>query len=447
MHVMSLIGAATLLAAATVTLPAAASAAAVKLQAEPGQAAVAAKGTRTIYLRIGLEGAAGDTGASRMPVNVAIVIDRSGSMQSEDKIGKAREAAIMGLSRLGSSDIAAVVAYNHEVELLAPASKVTDHGALERLIAQLTANGNTALYAGTDQGIREVEKFIARDKVNRVILISDGLANVGPSSPEELAALGRRAGSKGISVTTIGLGLGYNEDLMAKLAYNSDGNHAFAETGDDLVRIFNSEFGDVLSVAASEIIIHIECRAGWKPIRMLGREAEIKGQSVTARLNQLYGKQQKYLLLEVEVPEGATVGEADVADVRLSYLGKGETTPTEASAGIKVRVTEKTEEANASINEPVMTDVAVQVSNERNEQAVELRDKGDVKAAKKLLEENAAYLKDAAGRLGGAAAGVLNGVAASAESQAAALDDEAQWGKTRKAMRADQHKTKSQQSY
>jgi Ca-activated chloride channel family protein len=447
MRLLPVLGAAALAAAASLSAPDAGHASGLKLEALPGQAAISVDGTRTIYLRIGLEGIGGDTGGARMPVNVALVVDRSGSMSSEDKIGKAREAAIMGLSRLGSNDVAALVAYNHEVDLLAPAAKVTSHAALSRLIDQLRADGNTALYAGTDQGIREVEKFLSRDRVNRVILISDGLANVGPSSPADLADLGRRAGSKGISVTTIGLGLGYNEDLMAKLAYNSDGNHAFAATGDDLVRIFNAEFGDVLSVAAQEIIIHIDCHPGWKPLRMLGREAEINGQTVTTRLNQLYARQQKYVILEVEVPTGAKVGEADVADVRVAYLGKGAAGQSEERSAVRVRLTADAKEAEKSVNAPVMTDVAVQVANERSEAAVELRDKGDILGARKLLEENAEYLKKEARRLGGSALDTLSGVATSAESDAAALADESRWNQTRKSMRAKQHGTKVQQSY
>lgn len=112
-------------------------------------------------------------------------------MESEGKIEKAREAAAMALGRLGIDDIASVVAYNHEVDVLLPATKLTRQGDIQRAIDNLYASGNTALYAGTEQGLREVLKFRDRERVNRVILISDGLANVGPSDPDEVAVLGR----------------------------------------------------------------------------------------------------------------------------------------------------------------------------------------------------------------------------------------------------------------
>ena len=446
MHCLQLVAAGAIAAMAFIPAMATkATATELRLGAELGQEAIAPRKSRTIYLRVGLEGLKPEGEGRRSPVNVAIVVDRSGSMQSEGKMARAREAAAMALGRLGPDDYASLVAYNHEVDVLMPSAHVTSQATVRRLIDELTASGNTALYAGTEEGIRQVRKFLARDRVNRVILVSDGLANVGPSSPSELAALGREAAGHGIAVTTIGLGDGYNEDLMQKLAYNSDGNHAFVASADDLVKVFNQEFGDVLSVVAQEIIIEIHCQGGFKPIRLLGREAEIDGSRVKVHLNQIYGAQEKYLVLEVEVPEGLPVGDADVAEVEVRYEGLVSRTEGRLSARVKARITDKAEEAEATLNKPVMADVAVQIATERNEEAVSLRDKGDIAGAKKVLEENAAYLKDAAGAFASPALGSLS---SENERQAAEIDgDDDTWNVTRKAMRAGQHNAKVQQSY
>jgi len=138
------------------------------------------------------------------------------------------------------------------------------------------------------KGSTEIRKFLDRNRVNRVILISDGITNVGPSSPEALGNLGASLGKEGISVTTIGLGVGYNEDLMTKLAMYSDGNHAFAETPQDLARIFDHEFNDILSVVAQDVTIKITCDSNIRPIWVLGREAEIAGQNIILDFNQVY---------------------------------------------------------------------------------------------------------------------------------------------------------------
>lgn len=436
--------AAALAATAAVAMPGTAEASQVKLGAELGSAAFTAEKGKRIYLRIGLEGLALAGESKRMPVNVGLVIDRSGSMEDENKIGKAREAAIMALGRLGAGDYASVVAFNHEVGVLMPATRVLDHIEIVRSIEKLTADGNTALYAGTDQGIREVEKFLAKNQVNRVILISDGLANVGPSTPGELAELGRRAGGKGITISTIGLGLGYNEDLMTKLAYSSDGNHAFVERADQLVDIFNKEFGDALSIVAQELIIKIECGDGFKPIRALGREATIENGTVTLQLNQIAGRQQKYAVIELEVPASVATGDVSVADIELSYRGMGGQSRESVRTKVTARITEKAAEEQASLNKEAMGDISTQLANEVHEEAIQLRDEGKVEDAKKLLNGYAASLESFGASSGVAAAAPI---AKQFREDAEMLDSDADWNRTRKSMRAYEHKNKVQQSY
>jgi Ca-activated chloride channel family protein len=155
--------------------------------------------------------------------------------------------------------------------------------------------------------------------VNRVILLSDGLANVGPSSPEELGRLGASLMKEGISVTTIGLGLGFNEDLMTRLAQRSDGNTYFVEDSRDLPRIFASELGDVLNVVARHVVIEIEFPAGVRPLNFVGRDGSIRGQRAELTLNQLYGGQEKFALIEVEVSPSKSGAEIEIARARVSY--------------------------------------------------------------------------------------------------------------------------------
>lgn len=422
---------------------AAGKAARVKLDSKLGQSAFVSGDTKKIYLRISLEGMHLPNSENRTPVNVGLVIDRSGSMSGR-KIDQAKEAAVMAIDRLSSSDYAAVVAYNHDVEVIVPAMRVGGNTEMAGDIRRLRSGGRTALYAGTQQGIREVRRFLADHRVNRVILLSDGLANVGPSSPEHLAELGRDAVRDGISITTIGLGLGYNEDLMAKLAYNSDGNHAFVENADDLVKIFNDEFGDVLSVVAQEITITIECRNGFRPSRVLGRKAQIDGNLIKLRMNQLYGSQEKYVVVELDVPKGGAVGEVNIADVKVQYREMGKVQREEVHTAIKGQFTSSHDKANATVDKQVMTSVATQIANEVSENAVTLRDKGKIKEARKLLEQNADYLRSAAEKYD---SDNLRALGRKNLDDAAAVASQAGWKKARKAMRAQQHKSKMQQSY
>ncbi len=416
----------------------------ITLKTEPGQHSYYyEKGGKT-YLRIDLEGIRHDD-VERPPVNIAIVIDQSGSMGG-NKIAQAREAAIMAVERLGPDDMVSIITYSDTARVLIPSTRVTSPTAFRHKIRSIRAGGRTALYAGTKLGIDEIVEYLDENKVNRVILLSDGLANVGPSKPSDLAKLGQKAAGKGISITTIGLGLGFNEDLMTKLAYASDGNHAFVRHERDLVGIFNKEFGDVLSVIAQDVEIIIDCHIGFQPIRVLGRRADISGQKVHLKMNQLYGAQQKQIILEVELSENMQEGEIPLADVRVDYRSLKEKSRKSLRNTARVNFTKDKSSAERSINKRVMSSVVEQIATEYNEKAVSLRDKGKIKEARKVLQDNAAYLQQEAQNLGDEYAGSLNDLARKNKMDSENLE-EGRWTASRKNMKARQYKLKTQQSY
>jgi Ca-activated chloride channel family protein len=398
---------------------------------------------QTAYLKVALTGfeLAGDS--RRTPVNIALVLDKSGSMQG-DKIERARDAAIMAIERLNNDDVAAVVSYDDVVYIDMPATKAADKEAFRNAIRRIDAGGNTALFAGTSKGAHEVQKFLERNRVNRVILLSDGLANVGPSSPAELGRLGAALAQQGISVTTIGLGLGYNEDLMTRLAGMSDGNHAFVEHPDQLVKIFDAEFGDVLSVVAQEVRLIIDCMPGMRPVRVLGRDAEIDGQSVSVSLNQLYSQQEKFVLLEVEIPPGVAGDSQPVANVSVDYFNTVAQRPDRLKASASVSFTQSEDQVANATDDAVMTDTVKQIANQISKEAVDLRDQGRVEEAQQKLEQGASYLRSNAVELNAPA---LRSLSSEFEKDAESVTDEDNWNRARKSLRKKQHATDSQQRY
>jgi len=348
---------------------------------------------QTSYIRVGLTGIPINDTGRRTAVNVAIVLDKSGSMTGE-KLRKAKDAAFASIDRLGPNDIVSVIAYDQTVDVLVPATKVSDRQTLRASIEKLSAGGSTALFAGVSKGAAEVRKFLDRQRVNRIILLSDGQANVGPSSPADLGNLGASLIKEGISVTTLGLGLDYNEDLMTQLARKSDGNHYFIENSTDLARQFGYEFDDVLSVVAQEVTVGITCGPGVRPIRVLGREADITRQTVTTYVNQVYGNQEKYVLLEVEVPAQQAGTEQNLANVNVSYVNMASKNPDKIARVASTRFTGSASLVESSTNATVMTSAIEQIAVERNKQAVLLRDQGKIEEARKVLLDNAAFLSE-----------------------------------------------------
>ena len=165
------------------------------------------------YLRIGLNGCERPP-SERTPVNVAFVIDRSGSMQG-DRIAQARDAAIAAVRRLDKNDIASVVIFDDKIDVLVQAQNVADHAAFIDRIRQVAARGSTAIYGGVNEGAQPGAHQSRPAAISTAWCCSPTArpmsARAGrPISPSSAASFC----SEGISVSTIGLGMQYNEDLM-----------------------------------------------------------------------------------------------------------------------------------------------------------------------------------------------------------------------------------------
>ncbi|WP_455205490.1 vWA domain-containing protein [Kaarinaea lacus] len=398
--------------------------------------------TQTTFLKISLEGFELANAVDRVPANVAIVLDKSGSMQGE-KIVRAKEAAIVAVNAMNANDIVSVITYDDVVRVIVPGSKVADKHSIISQIQTINAGGSTALFAGVSKGAAEVRKFIDKERVNRVILLSDGQANVGPSAPSELGQLGASLAKEGISVTTIGLGTGYNEDLMTQLAGYSDGNHAFVENAQDLAQVFKYEFGDVFSVVAQDVDVIIKCQPGVRPLRVLGRNAEIYGDTVKIYLNQLYSAQEKFVLLEVEVPSQQSGRVLDLAKVDVSYNNMLTKNRDNVGQPVQVAFSASEQDVFRSTDKTVVKSAASQVANEISKRAVELRDKGQVKEAQKLLNQGADFLGSQASQYD---LPELKELEQDARKDADELEKK-DWTKKRKSLRAKQYKLENQQSY
>ena len=370
----------------------------MKLDVSPSYDVLKAGEKQTTWIRIGVTGFELKNKSKRAPVNVSLVLDKSGSMSGQ-KIAQAREAAIDAIRRLSPEDIVSVVTYDSTVHVLVPATKLTDKERVTQLISQIQAGGNTALFAGVSKGAAEVRKFRSDERVSRVILLSDGLANVGPSAPGELGDLGESLRKENISVSTLGLGLGYNEDLMVKLAARSGGNHQFVEEATELAEIFNREFDDVTSVVAQDVKVRVDVPEGIRPVRVLGNDAEIDGQKVLINVTQVYSKQQKHIVLEVEVPAKEDGQRCAVANVAVSYKNMQTHADDRLTGTVTVAFSDSAKKVEESLQKTVLEDVVVLVSNEQSKLATNFLDQGDVMRCAETLRSNGKFLEENAALL------------------------------------------------
>lgn len=416
----------------------------VDLRVNLGNPVVHAGKSQTGILKISVKGFDWHMETDRSSVNVALVLDKSGSMGGE-KIQHAKEAAIMAIEMLNENDVVSVITYDDTVRVVVPATRLDRKWKIYEEIRNIRSGGRTALFAGVSKGAREVRKYLDRTRVNRVILLSDGLANIGPSSARELGELGASLGREGISVTTIGLGLGYNEDLMTRLAGLSDGNHAFVRDPEDLAQIFRYEFESAMSVVAKDLNIIINCGHGIRPLRVLGREAEIIGQKVRVNLNQISSQQEKFVILEVEIPAGKAGDNRKLASVDVSYLNLQTQRNDALNDSISVKYSGSDEEVKKSVNKPVMESAAEQVVNQMSKDAVRYRDLGQLGLARRELEKGADYLKDNIQHFAKPSPR-LERLEDQFRQDAQEMDD-ADWNAKRKSMKERQFKMDTQQKY
>ena len=416
----------------------------ISFDVDVGEPVMIAGQEQSAYIKITLGGFALPASGQRAPVNLALVLDRSGSMQTDGKLEKAKEAALMVIDRLRPDDVISVISFDSTVDLVVPATKANEKDFIRERIMSLSPRGSTALFAGVSNGLEELGKYLDGSRVNRMVMLSDGQANVGPSSPNELARLGAVAARQGITITTIGLGLDYNEDLMTQLALASDGNHAFAENARDLERMFTGELGDLMSVVAKDVDIEISFGDGVTPVRALGRDATITGHTAHIALSQLYASQQKYVLFEVKVPSGDAGKKRQIANVTAKYANMISKKSGEKQKAATIAFTAARGDVAKNQNKQVLEAAVEAIAMDQNRRAVALRDAGKVQEAQKVLEDNARYLDDNAGKL---ASKKLQDYGKVNADNAKHMTKPADWNRERKSMKADEHAKATQQSY
>ncbi len=364
----------------------------VSCRIETDRAILPAGESQDVVIKVTLEAPPAPADTRRPKVNLALVLDQSGSMTGT-KIDQAKQAAIEVVKRLGPGDVFSAVVYDTNVNTIVPARKAQDLQWIISRIRQIRATGNTALFGGVSQGASEIRKNLGNNFVHRIVLLSDGLANVGPSSPEDLGRLGAALIKENISVTTVGVGTDYNEDLMARLSQKSDGNTYFVESGKDLPRIFSAELGDVLNVVAKQVKVIISLPDTVDPVGIVGREGRINGRTIELYMNQLYGAQEKYALVKVRVPESSAGTRIKIAGATVVYQNPF-TQKKESSTGVSYASFSKDERKIAgSTNVDVVRDYQLNLNALAQEKAIELSDKGKKKEAASTLKQSAAQLK------------------------------------------------------
>lgn len=209
-------------------------------------------------LRVGVQGKR-VAPSERKPVHLVYLVDTSGSMSSPDKIGLAKKSLQLLTGTLQKGDTVALCTYAGSVREVLPPTGIDQRAKILAAIDDLGASGSTAMSSGIELAYSLAERTLVKGHVNRVVVLSDGDANVGPSSHQEILARIRHYKDKGITLSTVGFGNGnYKDTMMEQLANQGDGNYSYIDSEQQARRVFSDQVGGLLEVIARDVKIQVE---------------------------------------------------------------------------------------------------------------------------------------------------------------------------------------------
>lgn len=287
------------------------------IEGRVGHAKLGRSASGETFVMLEVRGADGVAARAAAPVNLALVIDRSGSMKGT-RIRNAISAATTAVDRLSDGDVVSVVTFDTQTQLVVPPTTVAP-GARERVnsaIRGITLGGDTCISCGVEEALIQLSHTAGR--VSRMLLLSDGDANHGVRDVPGFRGLAQRAQSRGVAVTTIGVDVDFNEKIMTAIAQESNGRHYFAPSDAALPRIFEQEAENLTRTVASDAEAVIELGPGVELERVFDRSFRRVGNRVIVPLGSFAGTEVKTVLMKVRAPSGRD-GVVPIADVELGY--------------------------------------------------------------------------------------------------------------------------------
>lgn len=289
---------------------------------------------------------------NRQPLNLALALDRSGSMGG-DKLENAKRAVTAALNTLEERDGVALVIYDHEIEALSRSGPADAErkAQIERLLRQIHARGSTNLCGGYLRGAQEASGGAREGVISRVLLLSDGLANVGETNLDAIIEHARELRIRGISTSTLGVGADFDEDLLRGMAEAGGGHYFFAQGARDIPRFLQQEFGELVTVVAREASLTLRSFRG-ADLELLGDlQSENREGAVYASLGDISSGETCRLYLAVTLPPSAPADTLPVM-AELTYAGAGARS-NRASAEIEFRYAAAIEAAETAVDQDI----------------------------------------------------------------------------------------------
>lgn len=270
-------------------------------------------------LQVGFSTALANDRRQLPPVNLSLVIDKSGSMADADKLSRVKEALLALVSQLRETDVLSIIVFDSNAQVLMPARKVGDRESIKELIRGIQPGSSTNIHAGLMLGYEEALKNYRREWTNRVVLLTDGIANQGVTNPGEIARDSLSFNDRGVDLSTIGVGLDLNKDLLRELAKSGRGLFHFVADARDIDKVFLKEFQSLVSPVASEPDLSIEYGPGLELAQVYGYEPRRREGAVSFKLDNMNQGLTQVVLLRFRVTRRGLDAARLPVNVRFTY--------------------------------------------------------------------------------------------------------------------------------
>ncbi|RCJ21034.1 hypothetical protein A6S26_25370 [Nostoc sp. ATCC 43529] len=330
----------------------------------------------------------------RRNLNLSLVIDRSGSMAGAP-LHHALRAAESVVDRLKPEDILSVVVYDDEVDTVVTPQPVKDKAELKNSIKKVRAGGITNLSGGWLKGCEHVKKQLDPQKINRVLLLTDGHANMGIQDPKVLTATSGQKAEEGITTTTLGFDQGFNEDLLIGMARAANGNFYFIQSIDEATEVFSIELDSLRAVVGQNLKVTVELADGVKLIDTLSlaKVSHNAGQTVIT-LGELYEGEDKLLGLSLEI-SAAQIGELPVMKLHYSAdVVQNEVIQSVSGTADVVAKVGTVEEAALASSSHIILELSRLTIAKAKETALDLAEHGKHEEAEQILRALVKDLRD-----------------------------------------------------
>ncbi len=340
------------------------------------------------FVRVGFYAKKVEIKKERLPLNVCIVLDRSGSMSSEGKLDYAKRAIQFIIKNLSSRDTVSVVTYDDRVDVVLPPTLAADKKRIEQLITKIKPGGSTNLSGGLLEGFSMVGKNLRTGQINRVLLISDGLANVGITDPRRIQEITSQRTRGGITVSTFGVGQFFNEKLLTGIAEYGSANYYYIDQSDKIPDIFSRELEGLLAVVAQNCTVRIKSLNGTSVREVYGFKYERDGDEAIIKMGDVVSEEKKLALIKF-MPPKKDRGLLSIARIAFSYDDAlSDRGRINKQGTVNVSYTESIALIEKNMNALIMKEADMFISSEMMEETMDLVDRGDIDAARKKIDDN-----------------------------------------------------------